>query len=182
MTTERRRFFRINDEAEISFKVITDEEFQAWEEDQTNEDDEKLNSIETELSRAMNALKTSHPQLVEVFDLLNQKIDLVMCPHSKTQGFIESGEVQPINLSACGISFHSDQPIPRDQNILLQLKLKPSNAAIITTGKVVSTDTAHGKNIIRVDFQDMSGSNQDLLMQHLFQVQGRELKKQRDKD
>ena len=69
--------------------------------------------------------------------------------------------------------------IDENQSILLQLKLKPSNVAIVTTGKVVDAGTGNQNNIIRIDFQNLGENNQDLLMQHLFHVQGRALKKQR---
>ncbi|MBQ0731473.1 MAG: PilZ domain-containing protein [Oleispira antarctica] len=180
MTNERRRFFRIDDEAEISFKTISDKEYEAWGDGQKDEEGENLAKLEAELSMTLAHLKSQHPQLAKICELLNQKINFAMCSHSKTHGFIDNGELRPINLSACGIAFHTDQDIPKNENILLQLKLKPSNVAIVTTGKVVGAGITNGKNIVRIDFQDLGGINQDLLMQHLFQVQSRELKKQRN--
>jgi hypothetical protein len=182
MTDERRRFFRIDDEAEISFKTISDEEYQAWENGQKDEESEKLAKLETELGMTLANLKSQQPQLAKICELLNQKINIAMSTHSKTHGFIDNGELKPINLSACGIAFHTNEDIQTDQNILLQLKLKPSNVSIVTTGKVIDNGLSNGKNIVRVDFQDLGENNQDLLMQHLFQVQSRELKKQRNND
>ena len=94
----------------------------------------------------------------------------------------DEGELKSINLSACGIAFHSDEDLIQDQSILLQLKLKPSNVSIVTTGKVIDTGAGNGKNIIRIDFQNLGENNQDLLMQHLFHVQSRVLKKQRARE
>jgi len=182
MTDERRRFFRIDDEAEISFKTISDEEYQAWENGQKDEESEKLAKLETELGMTLANLKSQQPQLAKICELLNQKINIAMSTHSKTHGFIDNGELKPINLSACGIAFHTNEDIQTDQNILLQLKLKPSNVSIVTTGKVIDNGLSNGKNIVRIDFQDLGENNQDLLMQHLFQVQSRELKKQRNND
>lgn len=180
MTDERRRFFRIDDEAEISFKTITDEEYNAWENSQRDEKSDKLAKLETELSMTLASLKSQQPQLAKICDLLNQKINYSMSLSPTAHGFIDNGELKPINLSACGIAFHTDQDIPKDENILLQLKLKPSNISIVTIGKVIGVGSADGKNIVRVDFENLGESNQDLLMQHLFQVQSREIKKQRD--
>ena len=182
MTDERRRFFRIDDEAEISFKTISDEEYQAWKDGQKDEEGEKLAKLEAELGMTLANLKSQQPQLAKICELLNQKINIAMSTHSKTHGFIDNGELKPINLSACGIAFHTSEDIQADQNILLQLKLKPSNVSIVTTGKVIDNGLSNGKNIVRVDFQDLGENNQDLLMQHLFQVQSRELKKQRNND
>ncbi len=180
MTDERRRFFRIDDEAEISFKTITDDEYQAWGNGQRDEESEELAKLESELSMTLANLKSQQPQLAKICELLNQKINISMSSLSNTHGFIDNGELKPINLSACGIAFHTDEDIQQDENILLQLKLKPSNVSIVTTGKVIGGGLTNGKNVVRVDFQDLGESNQDLLMQHLFQVQSRELKKQRD--
>ncbi len=182
MSDERRRFFRIDDEAEISFKTISDSEYQAWGEGQRDEESESLAKLETELSLTMANLKSQQPQLAKICELLNQKINLAMSHNSKAQGFVDDGQLKPINLSACGVAFHTDEDIQQDENILLQLKLKPSNVSIVTTGKVISSGSTNNKNIIRVDFQNIGDSNQDLLMQHLFQVQSRELKKQRDNE
>ena len=179
MTDERRRFFRIDDEAEVSFKPLSDEEFDAWSDDQQEEEGEQLAKLETEIGLALSMLKSSHPQLAKIGELLNQKINIAINASPQPQGFIENGELKPINLSACGIAFHTDENIEDNQNILLQLKLKPSNVAIITTGKVISTSSDDGKKTIRVDFQELAENYQDLLMQHLFQVQSRALKKQR---
>ncbi len=180
MPEERRRFFRIDDEAEISFRTLSDEEFSSWQDTQNNSADDGLAKLETELGISIAQLKSQQPHLGKMFELLNQKINLAIGRDYKTQGFVDSGELKPINLSACGIAFHSDEALNCDQSILLQMKLKPSNVAIVTTGKVVSSDTRNGKNIVRIDFHDLSDSHQDLLMQHLFQVQSRELKKQRN--
>lgn len=180
MPEERRRFFRIDDEAEISFKTLSDEEFSNWQNNQQDAGKDDLAKIETELGITISQLKSQQPQLAKICELLNQKINLAIGNTNKTQGFVDDGELKPINLSACGIAFHCDEALSNNQSILLQMKLKPSNVAIITTGKVISSDIAEGKNTVRVDFHDLSDSNQDLLMQHLFQVQSRELKKQRN--
>ncbi|MBL4797709.1 MAG: PilZ domain-containing protein [Oleispira sp.] len=182
MSDERRRFFRIDDEAEVSFKTISDEEYTSWSEGQQDEESEVLAKIDTELGIALSNLKSQQPQLAKICELLNQKINLTMTAHSNTHGFITEGELKSINLSACGIAFHSDEDLIQDQSILLQLKLKPSNVSIVTTGKVIDTGAGSGKNIIRIDFQNLGENNQDLLMQHLFHVQSRALKKQRARE
>jgi hypothetical protein len=179
MSDERRRFFRIDDEAEISFKAISNEEFDAWGGDLQEEEGEQLAKLETEIGIALSKLKSTHPQLAKIGELLNQKINLALNSNPQTQGFVDDGELKPINLSACGIAFHTDESIEKNQSILLQLKLKPSNVAIVTAGKVISTSSEEGKNMIRVDFQQLNQNYQDLLMQHLFQVQSRALKKKR---
>jgi len=182
MSDERRRFFRIDDEAEVSFKTISDDEYQAWSEGQQDEESENFAKIESEIGIALSNLKSQQPQLAKICELLNQKINLTMSNNPSGHAFVDNGELKPINLSACGIAFQSDEDLSQNQSILLQLKLKPSNVSIVTTGKVVDTGTENNKNIVRVDFQNLGENNQDLLIQHLFHVQSRELKKQRGEE
>ncbi len=181
MSDDRRRYFRIDDEAEISFKAISDEEYQAWSQGEVEDDHTRLAKLNTELSINIANLKSHQPQLAKICDLLNQKIDLTLRAHTTPQGFIDDGELKSINLSACGIAFHTDEDLQQHEHILMQLKLKPSGVSIITPGKVVAVDNdaSGAKQVVRVEFQDISENNQDLLMQHLFQVQSRSLKKQR---
>jgi hypothetical protein len=182
MTDNRRQFFRVNDEAEISFKTITHDEYQAGGNGLKDEGAEKLATLEAELSMILANLKIQQPQLAKICELLNQKINIATNSHSKTHGFSDNSELKPINLSACGIAFPTDQNIPKNEYILLQIKLKPSNVAIVTTGKVIGAGLDNGQNVVRIEFQDLGDSNQDVLMQHLFEVQSRELKKQRHND
>jgi hypothetical protein len=183
MSDERRRFFRVDDEAEVSFKAISKEEYQAWGNEKLDEEREELAKLETELGIALSQLKSQQPQLAKICELLNQKLNLLTNDQPRTKGHIADSELKAINLSACGIAFQCDENIQANEHILLQLKLRPSNVSIVTTGKVVASESsANGKSIIRVDFQELGENHQDLLMQHLFHVQSRELKRQRSDD
>jgi ribosomal protein S8 len=180
MEDDRRRFFRINDEAEISFKTITDEKYQEWERGQLNRESNELTRLNSEISLTLAHLRNQQPESARICELLNQKIDLALTSNHKAYGFIDNNELKAINLSACGIAFHTDQFLLENESILLQLKLKPSNIAIMTTGKVVHVELGQGVNIVRIDFQNLGDNDQDILIQHLFQVQRRKLKKRRN--
>ena len=163
----------------MSFKTISDDEYQTWTEGLQEEESDNFAKIESEIGIAISNLKSQHPQLAKICELLNKKISLATSNNPTAHTFLNDGEVKPINLSACGIAFKSDENLDENQSILLQLKLKPSNVAIVTTGKVVDAGTGNQDNTVRINFQNLGESNQDLLMQHLFHVQGRVLKKQR---
>lgn len=177
MTDERRRFFRIDDEAEVSFKVISDDEYLAWSDNQDNSECEKLAKLEADLSMSIAQLKSYSPQLAKVCELLNSKLDLVMKSNSNTQELTGYGELKTVNLSACGIAFETDEKLHPNEYILLQLKLKPSGVSLITTGQVIDSSSKNNSQIVRIDFKDLTQCNQDLLIQHLFQVQRRSVKK-----
>jgi len=178
MTEERRRYFRVNDEAEISFRVMDDQDVDAWQQHQETGTAAELAKLENEIGVALSHLKSQSPQVGKLLELMNQKINLVSRNEMSALQLDDQGELQRINLSACGIAFHTDQPLTAEQQLLIQLKLKPSNIGLTMSGRVVNSKThSDGSQLVRVEFNELDSSNQDLLMQHMFQVQSRELQK-----
>lgn len=178
MSEERRRYFRVNDEAEISFKVMDDSDLQTWQQHQQTGSAAELAKLENEIGVALSHLKSQSPQVGKLLELINQKINLVSRNEVAALQLDDEGELQRINLSACGIAFQTDQAVAANQQLLIQLKLKPSNITLTMSGRVVdSKSNNQGANLLRVEFDELDSSNQDLLVQHMFQVQSRELQK-----
>jgi len=178
MSEERRRYFRVNDEAEISFRIMDEADLENWQQHQQTGSAAELAKLETEIGVALSHLKSQSPQVGKLLELLNQKINLVSRNEVAALQLDDQGELQRVNLSACGIAFQSKQPVPFDKQLLIQLKLKPSNITLTMSGRVVDSQPKdNGTNLLRVEFNELDSSNQDLLVQHMFQVQSRELQK-----
>ena len=178
MSEERRRYFRVNDEAEISYRVMEDKDIDAWQQELGTGSASELAKLETEIGVALSHLKSQMPQVGKLMELFNQKINLVTRSQVSAMELDDDGEVKRINLSACGIAFHTEEAIPADQQLLIQMKLKPSNITVTVSGQVIeSIDKKDDSHLIRVEFHELDSNNQDLLMQHMFQVQSRELQK-----
>ena len=88
-----------------------------------------------------------------------------------------------VNLSACGMSFYTDSDLSGSSHLLFQLQLKPSNAMLNLAGTVVSAEKTQQTNnpfLVRVNFDGIQESEQELLIQNLFQLQSKTLKHMRD--
>ena len=178
MSEERRRYFRVNDEAELSFRVMDNADIENWQQHQQTGSAAELAKLENEIGVALSHLKSQSPQGGKLLELLNQKINLVSRNEVAALQLDEEGQLQRVNLSACGIAFHTEQSVASNQQLLIQLKLKPSNITLTMSGRVVDSQAReNGSSLLRVEFNELDSSNQDLLVQHMFQVQSRELQK-----
>jgi uncharacterized protein YdcH (DUF465 family) len=178
---DRRRFFRLDDEVVLDFQTISREEISAWKESHQQHKDE-LSQLEQDIGNHISQMKSQDPTIARLFELFNQKINMLGSrqPLNTAKREMSATEARTrINLSACGMAFHTHQSIEKDDHLLLNMQLKPSNAELSLTGKVVSVEESsepEEPNLVRIDFSDLKGAEQEVLIQHLFQLQNRHLK------
>lgn len=186
---ERRRFFRLDDEVTLDFRPLSAEEFEQWQNGQQLQHSELL-QLEQELGLLLHQLRASHPQLGQVLELFNRKINLLhnTQDHSGDTPELRSGSNEArmqVNLSACGIAFYTDEPLQAERFMLLNMQLKPSNASLSLAGDIVAVEEvnhARGRYQVRVNFDGLKETEQEMLIQHLFQLQSRTLRQQRAGD
>jgi len=181
---ERRRYFRLDDEVVMDFRAISQDEFLHWKENQTLEKNE-LRDLEKELGTLLHHLQSTQPSMARILELINRKINLLHGHSSETLEANISGTESRVrvNLSACGMSFHTDQDPGEDKYLLFNLQLKPSNAMLTLAGTIVAAEQTGDPDkpwLLRINFEGLRESEQELLIQHLFQLQTRTLKHLRD--
>lgn len=176
---ERRRYFRIEDEVAISFSLLEDEDNH---EDNLNQ--EFHMSLEVQIRHAMVDIRSQSPKVAQVLDLMNQKINLL-------RSLEDQGGNTPVlkgaNLSACGVAFSWHEALPINQQLMVNLYLQPNHELIRTEAHVAGVapnqdpetnqDEPH---IIRLDFDNIQKNYQELLIQHVVQRQGYQIRKKLD--
>jgi len=178
---DRRRFFRLDDEVVLEFETLDREEVSAWKESHQQQKDE-LSQLEQDIGSHISQLKAQDPALARLLELFNQKINLLGASHlpGTSKRDLSATEARTrINLSACGMAFHTNESVATGDHLLLHMQLKPSNAELSLTGTIVSIEeskTADEPNLVRIDFADLKEAEQEVLLQHLFQLQNRHLK------
>lgn len=187
---ERRRFFRLDDEVTLEFRPLSAEEFEQWQDGQQLQRSELL-QLEQELGLLLHQIRASHPQLGQVLELFNRKMNLLHNTSRATEKDTGSPPVSTaetrmqVNLSACGIAFYTDEPLQAERYMLLNMQLKPSNASLSLAGDIVAVEEvnhARGRYQVRVNFDGLKETEQEMLIQHLFQLQSRTLRQQRNSD
>lgn len=177
---ERRRFFRLDDEIVMDFRAISHDEFSHWKESQ-NQQKSELRELEDEIGTLVHQLRTSHPALGQLMELFNRKINLLH-GHTGTHPELSLTSTEArvrVNLSACGMAFHTDSDLSNQTHLLFNLQLKPSNANLALAGNIVGIekcDSSESPYLVRVNFEDLKESEQELLIQHLFHLQSRTLR------
>lgn len=181
---ERRRYFRLDDEVVLDFEAISQEEIKRWRARHQDHISE-LNELEKDITELLQQLQPENPTVFRMFELLNRKIDLLNSPISRNiKPERSQAEIRTrINLSACGMAFHSNEPMAERDNLRLQLQLKSSNTPVTLLGTVVGvehTTDSEAPYLVRVDFEGLRESEQEILINHLFQLQSHRLRAERD--
>ncbi|WP_396588481.1 hypothetical protein [Bermanella sp. R86510] len=184
MSEERRRYFRIDDDVALSFTLIDSDDDVDLDVVQEDDHQEFHMSLEVQLRHAMVEVRTQHPKLAHVLDLMNQKINLLRTSEtfSENQPFFKRA-----NISACGMAFTWHKPLPVNQLLMLNLYLQPHHELVRTVAHVATASpnpsappNSNEAYILRLDFQDIHSAYQEILIQHVVQRQGRQLRQKLD--
>lgn len=182
---ERRRFFRIDDEVAISFSPFGEEYGgETIDEPHPNLNQEFHQNLEVQIRHAMVEIRGQSPKVAQVLDLLNQKINLLRAYESLGVG---EPVLKQANISACGIAFTWHEPLPINQQLMLNLYLQPNHEHIRTEAHVAAAmdnldpETRQQEPyIVRLDFDNIRTSYQEILIQHVVQRQSYQLRKKLD--
>ncbi|GAA6136009.1 hypothetical protein NBRC116188_27990 [Oceaniserpentilla sp. 4NH20-0058] len=187
MSEERRRFFRIDDEVALSFHLIDDEYGGEDSDDLHTMQDMQQEfhvSLEVQIRQAMVDVRSQYPKLAPLLDLMNQKINLL---HANEALVEEAPVLKKANLSACGIAFTWGDKLPINQTLMVNIYLQPNHELVRAEAHVAAVDNnpdhptqSEEAYIVRLDFNEMHQAFQEVLIQHVVQRQGHQLRKKFD--
>lgn len=187
MSEERRRFFRIDDEVAISFHSL-DEDYGGEDSDdlaEINEMQQEFHvSLEVQIRQAMVDVRAQYPKLAPLLDLMNQKINLL---HANETVVEDAPVLRKANLSACGVAFTWGEALPINQQLMVNIYLQPNHELVRSKAHVAGVDPnpdypsqSEESHIVRLDFDEMHHAFQEVLIQHVVQRQGHQLRKKLD--
>ena len=114
---EDRRFFRILDFLPISYRQLGEQEYQSLKVASQYADVpslDALSDIDQRVQLLVDKLRVKSPDVAELGSLLNKKIQIVL-ENSKlgaSLAKLENITALPVDMSACGIAFPSDEFLP----------------------------------------------------------------------
>jgi c-di-GMP-binding flagellar brake protein YcgR len=185
---DRRRFFRINDTIRLSYRVLSDEEIQSQLGCVIDPSDAQtlLANYDKTIKSVLGQLKIEQPLVAEVLAAMNGKINRVIDQLDIDSQLVEqiAHKIREVNISACGVAFNVDEPIDIGKVLLLDLLLQPDDVHIFVHCAVImrGLNEHDGSCYIRVNFSNMSTSDQELLIQHIVRRQGIQLRNAKDDD
>lgn len=186
-TAERRRFFRINDTVSLSYRQI-DEATASLGLKSTGVIGSEfslaatLDVLSQEALRIMQRLEKQSPELLELYRILDAKVNAVAQATMFVGSNVNAQNCQDVNLSASGLAFEQAEPLSIGQNLAIEIYLPSTLALMQIYGRVVScrrNDTAAEQAVkytVSVDFTHVKEEDQELLIKHVVRTQWQQLR------
>jgi len=179
MIQEKRRYFRIDDTIDLSFRVLKPQVPELKLSSDILDDVDMLEVVDAELDTLINSLWDSDPKFGKAIGLLNQKINL-LTKHNRPSmeelmaQFDHQFLDKDVNLSASGMAFDCDVELEVGGRLEMLLILKPSGAGIKLKGVVVASEDRQsaGDNSYFTCVQfDVEAKEKEQLIQHIVRRQ-----------
>ncbi|WP_221795844.1 PilZ domain-containing protein [Oceanobacter mangrovi] len=168
--TERREYFRLDDRALLGIEVI--EQLQ-----QINAEMGSLQQLEQQISTLLYRVESKDSELAQLLKLMNQKLNRVAGLELDPNVAIPDHPVD-INLSACGIRFVTSMNLQQAEYLRLHLTLLPDHANLVLDAHLVELEVLSntGLSQVRAAFANLTEADREVLIQHMMQLQRRQMK------
>jgi len=186
MTAEKRRYFRISDHMDLSFRVLKPQVPELKLSTSIIEDSEMLDVVDGELDSLLNQLWDSDPNVARAVGLLNQKLNLLTVGSRPSQSEImeQYDYFFPnldVNLSASGVAFCCDVKLKVQDRLELLLLLESTvTSALVVKGTVVRAEQRVVNGIETwytcINFE-IEAKEKEQLIQHIVRRQAKSLQK-----
>lgn len=184
MNDERRRYVRVSDIVSLRYRLMGEEEVITQDQLAGPHFGSQLLQLDNQFQVVYQRVKDWNANVGEALELLNQKI-MVISEQLSVEPLDDVVVAREVNLSACGVSFPAESRANVDDNIWLELVLRPIHLRIVTTGRVVgcerSGDNPEYSYYLRVDLTGVSPEDQESLIQHVVRRESQLLKEKRQR-
>lgn len=190
MSTERRRYFRIDDTALIKYRVIAAEDLAQAHAEVADHVLQAANlraalaPLAVRLAELTPALKRESAVLSEALQLLDRKLDLlagVMTLEFGPGRAADRREHEPssVNLSGGGVALHATLPLAVHTWLAIDLVLLPGAHALRALGRVVNCRKRGASFCIGIEFDALREEVRDTLISHVLRRQAALLRQER---
>lgn len=185
---DRREFFRLDDQVNLSHRVISEDELPKGVGDIAYGPSDglsvmtRLTHISHQLTATLHRIDQQNPDLADYLRALDEKMEILAQTFlSQSNGLIEQ-PTQRVNLSAGGIAFVTETSYQLETVLEIQMLLFPSYSGIMAYGRVVSSDPSEEGDgyQTRIDFECIRDSDRDALIRHILRRQGEYLRQMRE--
>ncbi len=178
MSENKRRYFRVNDLAQVKIAHVPRSNVRHLaEEIYYGKGAEGLVRAERQVMDTIAALKTSNPQVARALEAINDKIDeLHRLGHG---GAVESTESQPINFSVGGCRFCTSEAYSPSEAIDIRIRFvdhEEIRALALVKDIKKAKDQAYGQYEMAVQFRAISKAHAAIIEREVMRKQQEELK------
>ncbi|NHN37011.1 hypothetical protein G8764_06890 [Pseudomaricurvus alcaniphilus] len=174
---DRRRYFRINDRIGINYRVLQQDERSASAGKLRSQSELEL--CDARVGELLEKMRSRDPVLAELLEAMDKKLECVVRQLELESHMTQrlAYRVHEVSISACGMAITLEEALAADTCLELQLSLLPGDNRVQCLGLVLDSERREGEKgyYTRIDFCDLASRDQEILIQHLVQRQGRQL-------
>lgn len=180
---DRRRYFRISDNIGLAYQVIAGDQTDLG---RVRSEPVRMSALlaehDTAIVRLLQELRSRDPLVGELAARLNEKINGIVNQLDRATQIVEqtAHKIVAVNISACGLGFHSDEPIAPHAQVQLDMVLLPDNKRLLTSARVIACEPQDNGYYVRMDYVDLGAADQEYLIQHIVKRQGDLLREARE--
>lgn len=180
---DRRRYFRISDNIGLAYQVIAGDQTDLG---RVRSEPVRMSALlaehDTVIVRLLQDLRSRDPLVGELAARLNEKINGIVDQLDRATQMVEqtAHKIVAVNISACGLGFHSDEPIAPHAQVQLDMVLLPDNKRLLTPARVIACEPQDNGYYVRMDYVDLGAADQEYLIQHIVKRQGDLLREARE--
>jgi len=185
--TDRRAFFRINDQVIVNFRAIAPLEAEELGDmilsslSPTAHPTQQLSSLKTTFQQLIDQIAHRDRDIARALRMMDDKLNMLANNLQAIQHPVDDSSAEKVNLSAGGLALMSEHEIAAKTPVELRLQLLPSGLPIHALSKVVSCNhlgSEDGKKpyFLRLVFTHMSETDRNLLVKHTLSRQAESLR------
>jgi len=184
---DRRRFFRIDDEVNLFYKIVDERTVLAA----SAVTDDLLSScslatamdvLDQEARMIIYRLEKKEPEIAEYLKILDSKIKLIAQELTRQDSDISESSVRNANISATGIAFESDESVEVGELLEVKLLLSSCFAVIAIFGKVVYCKENRDNSMpfqVGIDYINLKDQDREVLIKHVVKRQMQQIREQK---
>ncbi|QPK64748.1 PilZ domain-containing protein [Methylomonas sp. LL1] len=186
-TPDRRRFFRIDDTISLSYRLIDQASANQGLKSMGHLSGEyslaaTLDVLSQEAARIMLRLEKQSPELLELYKILDAKINAVSQAVMLVGSDVDKQACREVNLSAAGLAFQQAGPLEIGQYLAIEMYLPTTLALIQVYGQVIKCEAVESERYsIGVEYTHIREEDQELLIKHVVRQQWRQLREEKAK-
>lgn len=191
--SERREYFRVDDEIAFDYRLIGEQELkQLLDRIQSRLPDRFTASsgfvaTSRQMAHAMHKVQTDSPELARCLLAIDQKLNMLAQLFVVEEINLHDQPARQVNISAGGLLFRAQHELPADSLIELRMVLFPALAGILTVSRVSHCNRADDGNLrypwqVTVEYEHIRESDRELLVRHTMSLQTAQLREQRESD
>lgn len=191
MTTEdRRRFFRIDDEVNLYYKIV--DEQTVLSSSQITSDllgsctlVTALDILDQEAKVAMHWIEKNNVEVAEYLKIMDSKINLIAQEAMRQGHDLSDSNIRNANISASGIAFENACELKVGEFLEIKLLLTSCFAVIVIFGKVIycKKNDTEGEGmpfLVGLDYVNLKDQDREVLIKHVVKRQMQQIREQKE--